>query len=162
MLRNVVVCRHAEATSSTPNLVDFSRPLTPKGFREAGQAGQWLKEQKLAIGAFMSSPALRAKETSTALARHMGWDERHIFFDESIYHASDADLLKLISSLAPEVPGILLVGHNPAVSTLGSHLCEKEGLHLDPSQILVISVSLKKWEDIFIATGTCTAHFVPR
>lgn len=110
----------------------------------------------------MSSPALRARETAIALAGRIGWDERQIVFDEKIYDASEAGLLQLLSSLDPEVSGILLVGHNPAVSTLSSHLCEKESLHLDPAQVLVISLSLKRWEDIFLATGTCTAHFMPR
>ncbi|MDT5172030.1 MAG: phosphohistidine phosphatase, partial [Mycobacterium sp.] len=60
--RTLVLLRHAK--SAYPDEVaDHDRPLAPRGQREAGLAGDWLRTNLPAIDAVLCSTATRARET---------------------------------------------------------------------------------------------------
>lgn len=124
-------------------------------------AGQWLKVQGLQIDAFVSSPAARAKETAFGLAAGLGWDENQITFIQEMYNAPVAELIKIIAALDGSVRGIVLVGHNPAISALSSQLCGNDKLLLDPANIVAISIQLESWTEVILGEGICSAHFRP-
>jgi phosphohistidine phosphatase len=161
MIRNIIICRHAEASFSSPALGDFGRPLTHIGQEQARLAGQWLKKQGLETGAFISSPAVRAKESALALAAGIGWPEDQVIFKQKMYQASPGELVAEIAALDSLAKSVVLVGHNPAVSALSSQLCEDDSFYLDPANIVVISLWLEKWPDLFHRQGLCAAHFKP-
>src|SRR6202035_2354332 len=60
--RTLVLLRHAK--SAYPAVVaDHERPLAPRGEREAGLAGDWLRAHLPAIDAVLCSTATRTRET---------------------------------------------------------------------------------------------------
>ena len=60
--RTLVLLRHAK--SAYPDgVADHDRPLAPRGQREAGLAGDWLRSQSAAIDLVLCSTATRTRET---------------------------------------------------------------------------------------------------
>src|SRR6185437_11768101 len=60
--RNLVLMRHAK--SAYPDAVaDHGRPLSSRGVRESGLAGDWLRANLPAVDAVLCSTATRARET---------------------------------------------------------------------------------------------------
>src|SRR5258708_16699762 len=65
--RNLVLLRHAK--SAYPDgVADHDRPLAPRGIKEAGLAGDWLRANLPAVDAVLCSTATRARETLARVA----------------------------------------------------------------------------------------------
>ncbi len=61
-MRTLVLLRHAK--SDYPGgVADHDRPLAPRGIREAGLAGDWLRAELPAIDAVLCSTATRTRQT---------------------------------------------------------------------------------------------------
>ena len=61
----LVLMRHAKS-DYPPGVADHDRPLAPRGIREAGLAGDWLRANTPAIDAVLCSTATRARQTLAA------------------------------------------------------------------------------------------------
>jgi phosphohistidine phosphatase len=159
MLRHLLICRHAEAAFPSLNQPDFERPLTSLGIRQAGQTGRWLKDINPGVDLLISSPATRTRQTSEALKEASAMKELAIQYESAVYEAPASRLLLLLSHLNPAVKGVVLVGHNPGVSSLCSQLCDLWDLRLEVANGVYIQLDLDSWEDIHFTKGTCVAHY---
>jgi phosphohistidine phosphatase len=117
----LMLMRHAKSDRSDPGARDFDRPLTSRGRKAVPQMAKWLRKEGFAPGAILSSPAVRARETALLLARELGLRESEVAWDEDIYDADLATLLRVIRRRAET--DLLLVGHNPGFDDLLCHLC---------------------------------------
>ena len=61
-MRTLVLMRHAKSDYPA-GVPDHERPLAPRGTREAGLAGDWLREHAPAIDAVLCSSAVRTRQT---------------------------------------------------------------------------------------------------
>lgn len=163
-MRNLVLMRHAK--SDYPEGVpDHGRPLAPRGIREAGLAGEWLREHLPAIEAVLCSSATRTRQT---LAR-TGVDAPASFLDR-LYGASPGEMLGQINGVDDAVGTLLVVGHEPTMSavTLGlagkgsdrdaaARIAEK----FPTSGIAVLRVP-GAWADLHLDGGQLVSFHVPR
>ena len=80
------VVRHGEADNNVNNFISSdphnSSHLTDKGRRQAEQAGEKLKDEK--VDMIVSSPFVRAKETAEIIARKLGIEYVDIVYDGRI------------------------------------------------------------------------------
>ena len=60
--RTLLLLRHAKS-DYPPGVADHERPLAPRGIREAGLAGDWLRAHAPAVDAVLCSTATRTRET---------------------------------------------------------------------------------------------------
>ena len=108
---DLILWRHAEAVVAEDGEDDLSRPLTPKGERQATRIAQWLDRQLSDGTRILASPARRTEQTALAL-------QRKFKFREELGPQSTAEaVLELVKWQAPftQAPkqSILLVGHQP-------------------------------------------------
>ncbi len=96
---------------------DFDRPLSARGRRDAPHMAQWLLDIDTVPERIVTSPAARAKETAFAIAEVLGHQRERIVEQPQIYEASLADLLDVLAD-QPNVPLMLLIGHNPGLEEL--------------------------------------------
>ena len=61
-VRTLVLLRHGKS-AYPPDVGDHDRPLAPRGVREAGLAGDWLRANVPAVDAVLCSTATRTRET---------------------------------------------------------------------------------------------------
>ena len=60
--RTLLLLRHAKS-DYPPDVADHDRPLAPRGMREAGLAGDWMRAHAPAVDAVLCSTATRTRET---------------------------------------------------------------------------------------------------
>lgn len=123
-MRLLSLLRHAKSSWDSDVARDFDRPLNARGRRAALAMGRFLADQGIAFDSVLASPAVRVAETvalvEEALGRPLG-----AVADRRIYMASGASLLELVQA-APDVPHLLLVGHNPGLEDLALMLAAND------------------------------------
>ena len=101
----LVIVRHAEAESGTP---DELRTLSPLGREQARDLGYRLHEELGTVDAVLSSPLLRARETAEALG--LGPPE----VDDRL--APGASPVDIRDAAAGRGETVVVVGHQPDCS----------------------------------------------
>lgn len=110
--------RHAK--SDYPDgVADHDRPLAPRGIREAGLAGAWLRANVPAIDAVLCSTATRARQTLD----RTGVDAP-VRYSERLYGATPGAVIEEINKTAEDVGTLLVVGHEPTTSSLALILAD--------------------------------------
>lgn len=113
--RRLVLLRHAK--SDWPGVPDHERPLAARGRRDAPLAGRWLRDAGCLPDQVVCSTARRARETWELVRDGLGSSPPERYEDD-VYDASAADLLRLTRREPAAVGTLLLIGHNPAMQEL--------------------------------------------
>jgi phosphohistidine phosphatase len=143
MQRTVVFMRHAHAEQAAD---DFSRPLSEVGLSGASAAGAALAREGHAFGLVLTSSAPRALATAERVAAACKY-RGAIRAEQSLYLASEQLCLKLLRQLSPEISSVLLVGHNPGLSSL-VRLLSSHARELAPAEYVSAVFELEDWSEL--------------
>jgi len=110
MTRTLILLRHGKS-AYPDDADDHDRPLSPRGRREAGLAGRWIRATAPTVDAVLCSTATRTRKTLTEAAIEAPVDYR-----DSIYLADPTTLIDEIRSVPEDVHTLLVVGHEPTLS----------------------------------------------
>ncbi|WP_162793243.1 SixA phosphatase family protein [Streptomyces globosus] len=165
--RLIVIVRHGKAVPKH-TAADPDRDLTARGRRDAGAAGRWLEQSGHRVDLAVSSTSLRTRRTWQMMLPHLSAPPP-AYYTEELYHADAGGLLAVLRRQAPELSGILLVGHNPAVHELAAALAgsgtKNLRNHLDQafptSSIAVLTVS-RPWDGIGPGTARLADLWTPQ
>ena len=164
--RTLILLRHAK--SSYPDGVgDHDRPLAPRGDREAGLAGDWLRSGVVApVQAVLCSTATRTRQT---LART--GIEAPVQFLDRLYGAMPGGVISEINAAADDIRTLLVIGHEPAMSSVALGLAgapgtdpavaEQISLKYPTSALAVLRVS-GSWADVQLGSAVLEAFHIPR
>jgi len=157
--------RHAK--SDYPNGVsDHERPLAPRGMREAGLAGEWLRDNVAPIEHVLCSSATRTRQTldHTGVAAPVSYSER-------LYGATPGTMLGEINQVVDDVSTLLVVGHEPTVSQVALGLAGPEtsdpeaaaqiSMKFPTSGIAVLWVPVS-WSALELSGAGLVSFHVPR
>lgn len=123
MSRQLLILRHAKSDWDSGTSTDFERPLAKRGQRDAPRMGRWLDEQGLIPDYVVSSPALRAKQTTLKVCETLKIEATRLHWEGRIYEASAGILLEVLANCPESSSVVLLVGHNPGLEMLLRYLC---------------------------------------
>ncbi|WP_026181123.1 SixA phosphatase family protein [Demetria terragena] len=123
--RVLILLRHAKA-ADPEGRADRDRPLTERGVADATAAGEWLKDENLLPTQVFCSPALRTRQTWSAVVEATGQGGL-VDHDERIYNASDEQLLQVLRETDDNASTVALVGHSPGVPMLAALLDDGNG-----------------------------------
>ena len=121
----ILLMRHGAAVKKGP-YADLDRPLTPRGAADVGRAALGLKRAGAQPVALVTSPAQRCVETARIVAEVLGVPEARV--ESSDAFAGGTTAPGLLCELEAAHPGgaagaeLLVVGHEPDLVALGSHL----------------------------------------
>ena len=101
---------------------DADRPLTPKGKRRVRAIAAALKRLGVEPGLILTSPYLRARQTAEIVAEILRAKGRLRLCSHLIPSGDARHLIEFIQQEEPEADGVLLVGHEPYLSTLAGLL----------------------------------------
>ncbi len=113
--------RHGIAEDAVPPMRDAERKLTEEGIREMEGVGRGLQALGLDFDQILTSPLVRARETAEIAARALGREDRLRVCPNLASGARFGDLQRALEDL-PSRSRVLLVGHEPDLSTLISDL----------------------------------------
>lgn len=153
-VRTLIVLRHAKA-AQVPGLSDPERPLTERGERDAGRAGDEIRAAGLSPEAVLCSPALRTRRTA-----ELAFPDVEISYEREIYEAFPEELLDLVHRTDPELGTVVLCGHNPGVHELALQLGGGD-YEFRPGAFAVIQVE-SAWVDLWPGEGRLVAHWDPK
>ncbi len=114
MMKHLYLLRHAKSSWDSPRLADFDRPLNDRGLRAAPFIGEWMRDHAILPELWISSPAVRARQTAE-LVREAAGSEEPLEYEELVYEASPRTLLSVISRIPNSIGSAILVGHNPGM-----------------------------------------------
>lgn len=122
--RQLIVLRHAKAAQHTET--DFERPLSSRGHRDAGDAGDYLAEIGFTSDYALVSTATRTVETWKDVAAATKAEIKPHFRDD-LYGADAWEVLEVLQSIPASFQRVMFIGHNPTASELVDLLNDGEG-----------------------------------
>ncbi|WP_326561984.1 SixA phosphatase family protein [Micromonospora sp. NBC_01796] len=174
MTKRVVLLRHAKAERPA-RIADFDRPLTARGYADAGAAGAWLAHGGHLPSVVICSPARRTRQTwhgvalamAEAPAATVGGEAGGgpvVSYEPDVYEGDARELLDLIRKVDPAAGVVLLIGHNPSISGLSRLLdpvsADPDGLRT--SGISVHRLAVPEWAELRPSRGPVEAAHTAR
>jgi phosphohistidine phosphatase len=166
--RTLLLLRHAK--SDYPDgVADHERPLAPRGVREAGLAGDWIRANVTAVDAVLCSTATRTRQT---LAR-TGLDVAAgaVRFDDDLYDTTPGSVIALVNGADDAVRTLLVVGHEPTMSMLALGLADPDASDKGaaeristkfPTSAIAVLRTGRPWHELELRTAALTGFHVPR
>ncbi|KIA62656.1 SixA phosphatase family protein [Nocardia vulneris] len=163
MVRTLILMRHGK--SAYPDGVgDHERPLAPRGQREAGLAGDWLRRTQPPIDAVRCSTATRTRQTLTATGV-----TAPVVYEAGIYEASPQSLIELVQLSDEAVATLLVIGHAPGMPWTAWELAGNRGsapaIELSrkfPTSALAVLEFDRPWAQIDPGVGELVRFHIPR
>jgi phosphohistidine phosphatase len=163
--RTLVLLRHAKSAYPV-GVADHDRPLAPRGQREAGLAGDWLRTNLPAVDAVLCSTATRARETLA----HTGIDAPVRYVDR-LYDTTAGTVINEIASVSDEVAVLLVVAHEPTMTEVALGLTNLDNTNRDaadristkfPTSAMAALRINGSWTDLELGSAQLADFHVPR
>jgi phosphohistidine phosphatase len=163
--RTLLLMRHAKSDYPS-GVADHQRPLAARGQREAGLAGGWLRAHAPAVDAVLCSTATRTRET---LVR-TGIDAP-VTYSDRLYDATPGTVIGEINTVNPGVQTLLVIGHEPAMSSVALGLATAEGSNTSaaehistkfPTSAIAVLRTAEPWEALTLSSAALVTFHVPR
>ncbi len=135
MSKTLYIARHAKSSWDDPSQSDFERPLNKRGLRDAPMMAKLLRSKGVLPQIIVSSPALRAKTTAEIYHKAIGGE---LIYDERIYEASAMALKYLIDEYLIRCNSLMIVGHNPGLTSLNDRLSDMSIYNLPTAAVVGI------------------------
>jgi phosphohistidine phosphatase len=150
-MKSLLLLRHAKSVNLDPASSDFDRTLTDEGRRTVELVGGYMSSHQLYPDVVMSSPAVRARETTEIVFR--SFNKRiDVRYDQRIYEGTVKNLLDVIHDVEKKTEQILLVGHNPGLEEL-LRLLSGSAHPMGTASLAKLSADISEW--IQCESGTC-------
>ena len=146
-MKQLIVMRHAKTEMHSADGSDFGRRLTPEGLIESTAAGNYLRKMNLFPDCILSSAALRAAQTAGKVAVVLGFSEASIKLDRLIYNTADHGLITRISEVDNGIDTLLVVGHNPTVTSMVRKVSEVRIDNMPPGSLVALSYQISRWTE---------------
>ncbi|MEW5961907.1 MAG: histidine phosphatase family protein [Chloroflexota bacterium] len=163
-MKTILLLRHAKSDWGNPSLVDFDRPLAPRGLKDAPRMGAILARAEHTPDLILSSPAKRARQTSELIAEACGY-QQPIHWEADFYDDGSDALIAALQRLPQHIERPLLVGHNPVLEETVAGLLgydangwsESWPIHIPTAGLVCLEVDLEAWADL--EPGDASLHW---
>ena len=161
-MKTLYLVRHAKSSWKYPDLDDFERPLNHRGKKDAPIMGHWLRSKKIIPDLIISSPALRASMTARIISETLSYPTERIKYKDQIYESSLASFFKIIGKTEESVKSLMLVGHNPGITSLANTLSDIYVDNIPTCGIYALNLKIAKWADIADKCGVLKFFKFPK
>ncbi len=158
-MRQLWLQRHAQASGGWPG-IDHDRPLSERGILDARRAAELPAAWEIAPARIVCSSAERTETTALIMAQACAPAQEPAALRE-LYDGSPETYLEVIRGTDETIPSLLLVGHNPTISMLGSALTGSS-IGMSPATLLVIELAIEGWDALDASRpGRLVQHWSP-
>ncbi|MGB5290132.1 MAG: histidine phosphatase family protein [Lysobacterales bacterium] len=162
MSKTLFLVRHAKSSWSDPSLSDRDRPLNKRGRRSAPDMGGRLALKGHQPDLIISSPAKRAMMTAKIIARELDYDKSTIVTDESMYFSGVGGMLTMLEGVDDRYQKVMIVGHNPAMTSLMNSLCDASVGNMPTCAVAVIGFNMTSWSALCSSEGDLLDYDFPK
>jgi phosphohistidine phosphatase len=168
-MKTILILRHAKSDWGDPFLADFDRPLANRGLNDAPRMGEVLMLYQCVPDRILSSPALRARQTSELVAKECGYGIS-IYWEDSFYGGGSHDLIAALQCLPDAIERPMLVGHNPTLEETVTLLLGQGGvgwnedfsIRLPTAGLVCIDVGIDVWTHLEPGDGILRWFLIPK
>lgn len=153
-MKHLLLVRHAKSSWDDPSQSDFDRPLNERGKQDAPQMARRLLAKSIAIDAFLSSPAKRARKTAALFAAEYNQDKENILLIPELYHASPANFFQVIARAPDTANTIAVFSHNPGITEFVNLLTEVRIDDMPTCAIFGVQIAAQNWAQFQEASKT--------
>jgi len=146
--KTLFIVRHAKSSWDDAGLSDIERPLNSRGKEEAPKIGKHLAGYDVKPDLITSSHAVRALKTAEKIAKELGFKKSDVLVNERIYAFDSAELLDVIRGFNDKYGSIMLVGHNPAITSLVNELSSSKVDNVPTCGVVLLKFDIGKWKDV--------------
>lgn len=144
-MKTLLLVRHAKSSWDNLTLSDFDRPLNGRGKEDAPQMATRIKDKKIKIDLFISSPAKRAKKTAMIFMGIYDENKKNLILIPSLYEASVQNFYNTIEIIDDKYNNIALFSHNPGITEFANSLTDYTTDNMPTSSVFAVSIQIKKW-----------------
>jgi len=152
-MKTIYLIRHAKSSIDEVGVSDFERCLSKRGKKDLPFKANRLKEFGIKPDLILSSPAKRAKKTAKEIATVIGYEEKNISFEDSLYDSSYTNYRYLLDSLDDDLNSIFIVAHNPTLTDVGEKLSGAILTNIPTCSIVAIEFDVSSFKDIKEESG---------
>jgi phosphohistidine phosphatase len=145
-MKTLLLVRHAKSSWDNIGQDDKERPLNERGKKDAPEMGKRLKDKKIEIDLFVSSPAKRALKTARIFAEAYDVKKGDIEIVEDLYMASSESFNKVISSLPAKYNTVALFSHNPGITEFANTLTSVQVDNMPTGAVFAVSAEVDDWK----------------
>ena len=121
MSSRIHLVRHGIAGDAPAGMSDADRTLTPQGKHRMARIARGLRRLGVSPDIILTSPLKRAEETAELLAAGLASDAKVVVYPALAPGNAPADVVSGLRTYRGK-KSIMLVGHEPDLGRLGSHL----------------------------------------
>ncbi|MDA0705649.1 MAG: histidine phosphatase family protein [Proteobacteria bacterium] len=144
-MKILTLVRHAKSSWENSTLGDRERPLNERGEQDAPQMGKRLVAAGIRPLLIISSPAVRAWSTARILAQEIGYPIEFLQREDGLYMASLDEILDVLVAQDAEFNNLLLVGHNPGLTTFANYLVPGLTSNLPTAGVVAVQFDHPDW-----------------
>jgi phosphohistidine phosphatase len=126
-------------------MTDFDRPLNERGKEDAPKMAKRLLEREVAIDAFISSPAKRARKTASLFIKEYDRDKDEIILVPELYHPASQAFYTAIEHAPANASCIALFSHNPGITEFVNELTEVRIDDMPTCSVFAVRANIQRW-----------------
>ena len=146
-MKRIYLIRHGKAEDGFDK-PDFERELHPKGRKKTEKVARFLLKKNIHPQLIVASMAIRTIETAEVIRDVLQLPKMIIQEEKDLYLAASNSILNTIYSLDDQINEVLLVGHNPGISSLSTYLSNQDIDWMSTSSLVAIEIKAEKWNEI--------------
>ena len=146
-MKTLLLVRHAKSSWDNTILKDFERPLNERGKHDAPLMAKRIKDNKIEIEAFVSSPAKRAKKTAELFMNEFGVKAKNLILVPSLYEAALENFYETVEHLKGKYDTVALFAHNPGITDFINSLQCSSVYDMPTCGVYAVKIKTKKWEE---------------
>jgi len=160
-MKKIILMRHSYAENGSHTIPDMERTVTEKGIQQIKTQALKLQKTNHLPDKIITSPAKRAIKTASILAKQL-----NILVNPTIEpflydDYTTQEFINYLQKTPDSVETVLIVGHNPTITSIASMLTQTQSFSFSPAAIAVINLHIDQWHsalvehckaELFIAT----------
>ena len=146
-MKTLLLIRHAKSSWDNSVLSDIERPLNKRGKEDAPVMAKRIRDKKIKIDAFISSPAKRAQKTARIFMKELDKKEKNLTLPPSLYEASTNDFYTTIENLDDKNDTIALFSHNPGITDFINSLDCSPVYNMPTCAVYALKIKTKHWKE---------------
>ena len=151
-MKTLILIRHAKSSWDNILLPDIKRPLNERGKYDAPIMARRIKDRKIEIDAYVSSPAKRAKKTAEIFMDVLDTKEKKIILIPSLYEASLENYYNAVENLKEKHDTVALFAHNPGITDFINSLGCSPVYDMPTCAVYALKIKTKSWKDFKAAS----------
>src|ERR1700690_3166325 len=145
-MKTLLLIRHAKSSWDNVVLPDFERPLNERGKHDAPLMAKRIKDRKIEINAFVSSPAKRAKKTAEIFMNVFDKEVEKLISIPSLYEATLEKFYDVVENLKDKYDTVALFAHNPGITDFINSLECTPVYDMPTCAVYAVNLKTKNWK----------------